>query len=140
MAKGSQLPQCRPNPLGAFVEATQHIDVDLFALYAPHPGLWQRLITRACVQAGRLHHLDARGDHDRFLEFTQAKETLTAWVVEFKAIKESSPHGKHPCFCDNCRKLIQRMLNCPKCLGLKTNSRHDRGYSWRGGQVPTPRS
>ena len=49
-----------PNPLGAFLEATQHIDVDL---YAQEPGCWQRLITRAWKQACRLHHPDARGDH-----------------------------------------------------------------------------
>ena len=116
-----------PNPLGAFLEATQHIDVDVFAMYAQQPGLWQRLITRAWKQAARLYHPDAKGDHDRFLELTQAKETLSAWAGEFKAVKESWPHGKPHCFCDNCRRLIQQMLNCPKCLALKTNSGHDCG-------------
>ena len=72
-------------------------------------------------------NFDAKVVHDRFLELTQAKETLPAWAGEFKAVKESWPHGKPHCFCDNCRRLIQQMLNCPKCLALKTNSGHDCG-------------
>ena len=51
-----------------------------------------------------------------------------AWVAEFKDIKKSWPDSKAHCFCDKCRKLIQEMLQCEKCLGLKTNSAHVCGY------------
>ena len=116
-----------PNPLGAFLQATQHIDVDLFAIYAQQPGLWQRLITRAWKQAVRFHHPDAQGDHHQFLEFTEAKDTLFGWAEEFKAVRESWPDATPHCFCDKCRQLLQRMLNCPKCLGLKSKSGHECG-------------
>ncbi|CAE7362859.1 unnamed protein product [Symbiodinium microadriaticum] len=117
-----------PNPLGGFAAASQHIDVDLFALYAQEPGSWQRFITHAWRQACRSHHPDREGDHNRFLELTGAKEALMAWVAEFKDIKKSWPDSKAHCFCDKCRKLIQEMLQCEKCLGLKTNSAHVCGY------------
>ncbi|CAE7261672.1 unnamed protein product, partial [Symbiodinium sp. CCMP2592] len=113
-----------PNPLGAFLAATEHIDVDLFATYAQNPGLWHRLITKAWKQAVRLHHPDAQGGHNQFLDLTEAKETLLAWAAEFTAVKKAWPQAHPKCFCDSCRALIQRMLLCPKCLGLKTNTGH----------------
>ena len=106
------MPPQVPNPLGAFAAPSQHVDVDRFALYAQEPGTWQHLITHAWRQACRWHHPDREGDHNRLFELTRAKEALMTWVGEFKAIEKSWPDSKAHCFCNNCRRLIERMLQC----------------------------
>ena len=130
---GGELAPPVPNPLGTFAAASQHIDVDFLHFMLRNPALGS-LITHAWRQACRRHHPDREGDHNRFLELTRAKEALMTWVGEFKAIKKSWPDSN--CFCDNCRRLIERMLQCEKCLGLRTNSAHDCGHFTKGAVLP----
>ena len=116
-----------PNPLGAFANATAHVDIDLFALYSQSPGTWQRTVTVAWKKATLTHHPDGTGNHGSFLQLTNAKEKLVEWISAFKEIREAWPDCHLQCFCADCLRVLKSMVNCGKCLGLKTNHAHSCG-------------
>ena len=62
------------------------------------------------------------------------------WAEEFKPVQESWPQCTPQCFCDTCRVVIEKMLNCAKCLSLRGSTCHSCGLFCKdfGIFVPTP--